>query len=138
MKKRVLRGMILVLLFIPLLAFWTRKTPYAGRIEINIGNFSTELAGQRASLQVLASELKRCPNAQTFTIKRNSSGLKWFAEEDHEQLFYDRKTGFLQDGKPLFGATEQWQVKNDAIEKVAATTRRFADLEKYGGKNTLP
>lgn len=115
------------------------KPTCSNQVEVSIGNFSTRAAGQSASLRQLAYELKRCPHAQSFRILRNSSGLKWWSEDTHELTFYERNTGFLQDGAPLFGATTQWRnVKDEAIYKVASTSGNFKDFRKYGGIYSMP
>ena len=109
------------------------------KVEISIGNFSTRAAGQRASLNQLAREIKRCPKARRFRILRNNVGLKAWMDEDYELTFYDRETGFLQDGVPLYGATSQWtKVKDKAVINVASTSGRFSDFAKYGAGDAMP
>jgi hypothetical protein len=127
-------------LIIPAALLMRRPEPAcSNRVEVSIGNYSSRAAGQAASLNQLAYELKRCPHAQSFSILRNNGGINSWLEEKHEQTFYDRKKGFLQDGAPLYGANTQWQnVKEQAIYKVASTSGNFNDFAKYGGKYSMP
>ncbi len=144
MKTRKLNRKTLFLFalpFVPLAALLLRKPEpkCANRVEVSIGNFPSRAAGQRASLKQLAQELKRCPHAQKFSILRNNIGLRAWVDENYELTFYDRKTGFLQDGVPIYGANTQWLKVNDqAVFQVAATTGRFNDFAKCGAVYSMP
>ena len=132
--------LLIIPLLIPAALLLPKPEPTcSNKIEVSIGNFSTRAAGQRASLNQLAYEIKRCPTAQKFRILRNNFGLKAWMDEDYELTFYDRKTGFLQDGVPIYGANSQWtQVKDKAIISVASSSGRFSDFAKYGAVDAMP
>lgn len=131
---------LVIPLLIPAALLLPKKEPTCSdKVEVNIGNFSTRAAGQRASLNQLAHEIKRCPKAQKFRILRNTVGLRYWTDREYELTFYDRKNGFLQDGMPIYGPTTQWmKVKDKAIINVASASERFSDFAKYGAVDAMP
>ncbi|HEX8236046.1 MAG TPA: hypothetical protein VF600_08825 [Abditibacteriaceae bacterium] len=140
MKNRRVWLLFLLPLIVPVaLLFRNAGRPCSSKIDVSIGNYSSLAAGQHAALQQLSYEIKRCPKAQTYTIRRNNSGFKYLDEANYEVTVYSRKDGFLQDGAPVFGAHTQWlKVTDQAIHKVAASSGNFKDLAKNGCQYAMP
>ena len=96
-------------------------------VEINIGKFSSPRTDQRASLQILASELKRFSNAQVFIIALNKQRPEVVARRNEN--FTKRQTCI-------------WRVRATASERrrhqrSRGDNGRFADFKNYGGKTTF-
>ena len=140
MKKRKVWLLFFAPLIIPFALFFREKEkPCADKVVVTVGDFSSLAQGQRAALQQLSAEVKRCPKAQTYKIRRNDGFWKRWDEAYLEITIYQRETGFLQDGAPVFGAHTQWKkVTEAAIHKVAATSGDFGDFGKYGAEYAMP
>lgn len=116
------------------------EPPCSKRIEVYCGTFSSNdfSRGQRASLQRLAREVSRCPQAEVFIISRHRA---WLASEDidRDRTFYDRKQHVLYDGNIWAGDVEQWDHVTDAdILTVARSSGNFKDLAHFGCKSITP
>lgn len=140
MKKRKAWLLFLVPLLIPAALTFRRKVvACSSKVEVTIGDYSSLAKGQRAAIRQLSSEIKRCPKAQIYTVRRNDSIWKRWDEANLEITIYWRKEGRLQDGAPALGAYTQWsKVTDAAIHNVANTSGNFNDFAKFGGEYDLP
>ncbi len=70
MKKRKAWLLFFVSLLIPATLFFKEnKVPCTTKVEVSIGDYSSLAQGQRAALQQLSAEIKRCPKAQIYKVR---------------------------------------------------------------------
>ncbi len=70
MKRKLLYRFLWIILassgFAIIITTWLSQCP--GEVEINLGNFTSHDLGNRASIQRLSSEIRRCPEAHSYTV----------------------------------------------------------------------
>ena len=91
--------LFLIPLSIPLVAsVLNRKQACSNKIEVSIGVHSSGAPGWRASLQRLSEEMRRCPKANLYVIRRRT---KWISTDSNTRLEtkYYRDTQTLWDSR---------------------------------------
>lgn len=130
MKKQKTFLLFLIPLAIPLIInVMMREKPCSEHIDTSMGVQASYPVGWQESLQQLSRELKRCPQAKRFIIRRKTSWLKGYELRTE----YDRNTHVLFDSRFVEGSPYRWlNVREEVIYAIAASGGSFDDFKKYG------
>jgi hypothetical protein len=146
MNKRYLVLLFLIPLAIPIsILLMRREKPCSSQVDIHIGSYHVVAgrragfdAGQRDALQRLSQEIKRCPNADTYVVRRtNDWGLGPFLlpARREDRIIYKRKENRLEEDSGDADIYEVWdRVTNHAINAVAGEAGTIKSLARYGSK----
>lgn len=140
MNKRYVVLLFLIPLAIPIsILLIRREKPCSSHVDFHIGSYSPFYGGQRAALQRLSQEIKRCPDADTYTVRRTTDWgylVPFIAPARREdRIVYKRKENRLEEDGGDAGVFEVWdRVTNHAINAVAGEAGTIKGLARYGSK----
>ena len=143
MASKFRRNELTLLLAIPMLVplgAWSigRSQRCRDKVDVSVGTYSDWRAGQRAALRRLSDELRRCPRARYFKIRRTTAWPTW-DNWNKIDVTYSRKLHVLDEDHQGTGGTEMWgKVDEENIHAVASASGTFKDLPKFGCKDIRP